>query len=548
MAQASIINFRMILGLSFFCILVMSIMFHHKFVLPLNFQHLCIKYSEQSFEPIDQRENINTSGASDIEQKITQILNRINQSIPNITFIHMDSTTSALKSRAIILDHRQEYCVGDSLIVQVIMFDYLGNMKTYGGDFLRARIYSSYLKAGASGSIEDFGNGTYHVHFTLFWEGNVKISILLYHSSEGVSALWRARNKGYKNVIFTGKFLNKTKEIHMQCGFELDSHEEKCEYAEKRHGELFYCIKPQGVPCGALISMKTDNAPYKYLSNLEKELFKRSNIAIEIPKNMESLHVVSCNKTHLYALANCTIGMLPPFPSGYFLNNFWNPLFCNLSSFGPLSQIDTCLSGKSVYLMGDSTSRQWLEFFAKVMKNLKFFDLHGSGWHKVFMALDMERNIYMQWKKHGHPFLTVNFYNVKDHAYVTQEIDSLGGNPYTVIIIALGQHFRPFPLVVYIRRLLNVRKAIERLFQRSPDTKVIIKLENTREINTDVERCSDFHGYVQYLLTKDVFQGLSVGIIDAWDMTIAFGSYDLHPPETVISNQINMFLAYICNL
>lgn len=33
----------------------------------------------------------------------------------------------------------------------------------------------------------------------------------------------------------------------------------------------------------------------------------------------------------------------------------------------------------------------------------------------------------------------------------------------------------------------------------------------------------------------------TVGIIDAWDMTIAFGTDNAYPPEYVIGNQINMF-------
>ncbi|MEE6484582.1 hypothetical protein FKM82_013926 [Ascaphus truei] len=261
---------------------------------------------------------------------------------------------------------------------------------------------------------------------------------------------------------------------------------------------------------------------------------------------IETMKVLNCHRNRTDVRSKCAIGMSPPFPGGYFLNNLWYPLFCNLSSFEPVSHIDTCLSGKLIYLMGDSTMRQWIEYFPKIMKTLKFFDLHGDGWHKTFLALDLKRNVHIQWKKHGHPFVTQSFFTVKDYASAPRQIDRLGGGAHTVIVLGLGQHFRPFPLTLFIRRVLNVRKAIERLFLRSPDTKVIIKSENTREINTDVEKFSDFHGYIQYLLVKDIFQGLNVGVIDAWDMTTAFGSLNVHPPETVIKNQINMFLAYIC--
>ncbi|XP_018414056.1 PREDICTED: NXPE family member 1-like, partial [Nanorana parkeri] len=231
---------------------------------------------------------------------------------------------------------------------------------------------------------------------------------------------------------------------------------------------------------------------------------------------------------------------------GYFCNDLWYSLNCNLSSYEPLAKITTCLSGKIIYMMGDSTLRQWIEYFPAHLKNLKFFDLHGNGWHKTYLAIDQANNIYIQWKKHGHPFVTMSFFDITNYADVPHQINQIGGNSDTVIVITLGQHFRPFPISLFIRRLLNVRKAIENMFLRSPNTKIIIKSENTREINLDVERFSDFHGYIQYLLVKDIFSGLNVGMIDAWDMTVAYGSFNGHPPEIVLKNQINMFLSYLC--
>lgn len=177
---------------------------------------------------------------------------------------------------------------------------------------------------------------------------------------------------------------------------------------------------------------------------------------------------------------------------------------------------------------------------------LKPFDLHGTGLYKKHLLLDAERHTLLEWKKHSHPFITVQLYSVIDDGYIPQEIDRLPGDKDTVVVITLGQHFRPFPMELFIRRAISIQKAIERLFLRSPDTKVIIKTENIREMHLDTEKFGDFHGYIQYLTMKDIFKDLHVGIIDAWDMTIACGSYLLHPPDEVIGNQIAVFLNYIC--
>ncbi|XP_068118208.1 NXPE family member 1-like [Hyperolius riggenbachi] len=481
-----------------------------------------------------------------IDQQITKLMTLINSTISYAEVKYLNETTSAKNSTATILNYRTKYCVGDTLTFRVEMFNYLGERKSYGGDFLRARIFSPELRAAASGRIEDLHNGSYDVHFTLFWKGRVQISILLMHPSEGVTVLWKNRNIGYRYIKYTGKFLNNSKEVLTDCGLYLNSQKEVCEYADKKYGEVFYCIKQPGVPCEAFIALRIGNHLPSYLTRLEKSLFTRSNIANEIHKTVASIDVFECSKANINVTSKCKTGMSPPFPSGYFLQDQWFPTHCNLSSFKPLSHIQKCLSGKMIYLMGDSTMRQWIEFFPKVLTDLKFYDNHVIGIHKTFLAFDLQNNIYVQWKRHGHPFITPTFYPVRDHSYVPNEIDRLAGGSNTIIVITLGQHFRSSPLPLYIRRLLNVRKALEDLFLRSPDTKVFIKSENTREISLDIERFSDYHGYIQYLICKRIFRDLNVGLIDAWDMSIAFNSNNLHPPQVVVKNQINLFLSYIC--
>ncbi|PIO16444.1 hypothetical protein AB205_0211040, partial [Aquarana catesbeiana] len=208
-----------------------------------------------------------------IDQQIAEIMTLMNCTIPQKDTMYFNETTSAIDSKAIILNYKPNYCLGDTLIVQVEMFNYLGKRKTYGGDFLQARIFSPKLGAGASGRIKDFNNGTYHIYFTLFWKGSVQISIILMHPSEGVSLLWKGRNMGYNYISFTGKFLNKNQEVHTKCGFYLNSQQEKCKYLDRKYREVFYCIKLPAVPCEAFISLNSQNTRYTYLTNANKTLF-----------------------------------------------------------------------------------------------------------------------------------------------------------------------------------------------------------------------------------------------------------------------------------
>ena len=144
-------------------------------------------------------------------------MERLDQLIPPRAFSSLSCTTSAVHSRATLLSPRDAYCRGDRLDVLLEARDHLGRRKGYGRDFLRARVFSPALKAGASGKVTDFNNGTYLVSFTLFWEGRVSLSVLLIHPSEGVLALWRARNQGYDRVTFTGQLANGTSQVNTDC-------------------------------------------------------------------------------------------------------------------------------------------------------------------------------------------------------------------------------------------------------------------------------------------------------------------------------------------
>ncbi|KAB0389297.1 hypothetical protein E2I00_008759 [Balaenoptera physalus] len=169
-------------------------------------------------------------------------------------------------------------------------------------------------------------------------------------------------------------------------------------------------------------------------------------------------------------------------------------------------------------------------------------DLHEFGKFQNQFAVDLNKNINIQWQKHGYPLTGSLTYSVKEIEYIARVIDRTGGEKNTIIVISLGQHFRPFPIDV----ALSVHDAVQHLILRSPDTKVIIKAENIREMHNDVERFSDFHGYIQYLAIKDIFQDLNVGIIDAWDITTTYGTDNVHPPQSVVRKQINILLNFIC--
>ncbi|XP_040271861.1 NXPE family member 1-like [Bufo bufo] len=492
--------------------------------------------------------NAEIKTVSKIEMTVNKIFTQIDQRIPRINVTDRSNTTSAKNSKVYLKNPKNSYCVGDHVTVQVDMFDYSGKKKTYGGDFLRARISTPELEAGASGRIEDFNNGTYHVHFILFWEGKVNIEVLLMHPSEGASALWTFRNKWHGYVDHLGKFIKPQRQSEVECGFDLDKKQELCEYKDIRDEEYFYCVKPQHFSCDSLSEVKSWWRNDKSLfTTLERSLFNKSNIRVGIPRDFHQIYVSSCNNGKDNSnQETCKTGMKLEYPSGYAMKNVWYPKGCSVLPYESLEELDTCLQGKFIHMFGDSTVKQWFHYIESIRKTLKRFRLYDDNWSRQLLNLDLERNMKMSWKRHTFPFISSSYQSWKEERTIAREIDLIRGDKRTVIVLNIGVHFRAYPVYYFIKRLYNIRRAIERLFLRSPETKVIIKTENTSPMKEDFETMSDFHASIQYLIMEIVFKDLNVSFVNGWDMTNAFDTNDIHPPEMVIGNEVKMLMTYIC--
>ncbi|XP_078515455.1 NXPE family member 1-like [Lissotriton helveticus] len=480
--------------------------------------------------------------------QVERIMREIDKLIPNVSFTHLDNTTCAAKSKVSLINPRDRYCIGDNVTLQLDVFDYLGKKKKYGGDYLRARIYSPDRGAGASGNIVDFHNGTYHVQFTFFWEGKVKVSLFLIHPSEAVAALWRGRNAGYTYMATKVKYTNATHTIEAVCGYDLDTEEEVCNMMENMDEYPFYCIKPAHMSCSSLTQMTSFFTYKSSFTALERPLIDRSHIRVAIPHTLQDLAVFNCANRNEPVKQKCKTGMKPHLPGGYYLQNIWRPVSCSMNRFQSQDEINSCLKGKFLHLIGDSTMVQWNDYFMNTLKNLKELDLHGYDWEKPHLNVDTERNIKIWFRKHGIPFIFRDFYSLASIGDKTlpEQIAHIGGNKHTAIAFTVGAHFRPLPLHIYIRRAINVRRAIQQLLLRSPETKVVIKTENTSLEPENLEPMSDFHAYIHYQIMNTLLQDLDIGIVDAWDMTVAAATSLLHPPQYIIQNEINLLLTYIC--
>ncbi|XP_018604845.1 NXPE family member 2-like isoform X2 [Scleropages formosus] len=455
-------------------------------------------------------------------------------------------TSSASKSAASLEHPKPRYCVGENLDLLVEMRDHKGQLKRHGGDFILAWIHSPKLQASAAGLVTDLHNGSYRVRFTLFWPGEVKVSMLLMHPSEAVQALWRSRHPKYKKIKHTGTFVNGTKVEKSECEFHLDTNHPLCEYKDERDGEYYSCYKPPSLSCDTIDIMTSANTPGSLLTTDEQLLLTRTYSGKTIRNNFHDVHVVDCTEpqTSLKPTGKCIPGMKPLIPSGHFFKNVWYSSYCETGSFFSAESINSCLKGKRFYFMGDSTVHQWMQYLRKFQKDPESFQ---RGEVHPILIVNSEANYTALWKHHNFPWITKNKVRVKMAQYISRDLDSLEvEREEAVVVISVGQHFRAYSLEVFVRRLLNLRKAILRLQARSPGTWIFIKLENTRELSSEQERFSDWHGHIQNLAQRKVFGDLKVGFVDAWDMTVAANTFAIHPKEHIVANEVAVFLSYLC--
>ncbi|KAJ8396822.1 hypothetical protein AAFF_G00014210 [Aldrovandia affinis] len=436
------------------------------------------------------------------EMTVDGVMSSVWGDLPTTTnFTSLQKSSSARWSVARLEHPKAQYCVGDILSVQVEMRDYEGSPKAQGGDFILARIHSPKLHASASGAITDLLNGSYGVHFRLFWPGEVCVSVLLIHSSEAVSVLTRISKQNYGKIVYTGTFARGSKVETSVCGLRLKTDKALCEYRKKEDGEYYACVRPQTLPCSSLKTMRSYNSPSPYLTQDEGRLLA-----------------------------------------------WWTSSLCQTGRFLSAGAINRCLQGKRLHLLGDSTVRQWIECLEKKLEGLTYVE--PVDHFSTKLAVDSHRNITVQWKKHSLPFISAHNINVNNCVYISRELDRIEvgeGQPDVVVVIGVGQHFRPFPPELFIQRLINMRQAIVRLQSRSPQALVIIKLENTRELSSVMTIQSDWYGHVQNLAQRKVFEDLKVVLVDAWDMSVAANTFATHPENIVVSNEIVVALSHLCH-
>ncbi|KAM4038640.1 NXPE family member 3-like [Anomaloglossus baeobatrachus] len=439
-----------------------------------------------------------------------------------------------------ILQPRSTYVEGEKIEVFIIAKDHKGHKKSYGGDFFHAKLHSPSLKAGVSGSVTDNHNGSYTASFILQWSGETMVSIKLMYSSEAIAILHEKRETRPDKLFFHGFFVKNGTEEVVECNVDLPG-QDVCEYYDVNNEEKWVCQRPQTLPCDAY----RDHASGGFrdvFSKEEQEFFIKGLIDQELSTDIKPFNVLP-QKDLSKVTKLCTSKLKNPNPSGFYYQDVWNSLVCSNQNFNDSNKVVKCLSGKMVYMFGDSTIRVWFEYLVKFVPTLNQIDLHVPPHGGPLLATDAENNYLVHWRAHQKP-LRIGRTSIKELHYIATELDGLGPREGMVVVLNCWAHFATYPLGVYIERLWSIREAVIRLLERSPDTNVIIKSANT---GYNFAFVNDWLSYQLDTVMRAMFSKLPVTILDTWQMTSCHREQeDLHPKKVIIKNEVDLMLSFIC--
>ncbi|XP_066578220.1 NXPE family member 3-like [Amia ocellicauda] len=411
----------------------------------------------------------------------------------------------------------------------------------HGGDFFQARLHSPKLKASTYSSVQDHHNGTYTVQFSLLWPGQAWISLRLIHSSEAVQVLLRHREDDPNKVSFRGYFEEGGRSETVVCNAQRSGSRCCCEYKDPATGEMWFCQKPAALPCHALVYHSAGTYQAK-LTDLDKSLLDTKLIDIGKSGADPIIHIRPLD-TERRQEQKCAPGLDTPVPAGFYFQDCWTSLVCSARSFSSAEQIVGCLKDKQLYMMGDSTMRQWFEYLQTTVPTLKLMNPQNKHQAGPLLAVDTSHNVVLLWRAHGLPLRMFKVPRAQLH-YIANEIDRLAGDTYTVVGFNLWAHFTTFPLATFVRQVAIIREAVRSLLRRSPQTLVVIKSANTGY--KDVYG-SDWLSLQLDTVLRRMFQGLPVAFIDVWQMTSCHYTPDqIHPQPVIIQNEVDLFLSFVC--
>ncbi|XP_077982507.1 NXPE family member 3-like [Glandiceps talaboti] len=410
----------------------------------------------------------------------------------------------------------------------------------------------SQSRRSTAGRVTDHGNGTYSVYFYAGWQGRTFISVTLVHPREAVLWIDGVYRTSERNVDWFGHFeSNDVKEESICYLLSDNTWTDKCEYRNvKTLGHtVFVCEKPPSLSCNTL---KTIITKFETLAgNVAKKLANEQRYLFESPYLMTpikdspfwiDIKEPDIGRENIQTnLPKCGPDLPMPLSDGFWESfGVWTSLTCKARHWAA-EEIRQCLIGKTLYMIGDSTLRQWHEALTITLGERMDFDIIRQSWtnEKYHTSFIFEFHAILVGT------YDLDFWGQKFEGDI---LDDLQRCNY-IIVLSLTYHFPTWNINSYTERLRLLRQAIIRLKARCPEIVIVVKSSHPRD-HTVLEsyiHSSDWTLYDMNRLLREHLGGLGALFVEVWDMSLSHSSdNDVHVTRKVVRQQVDLFLSYIC--
>ena len=231
-------------------------------------------------------------------------------------------------------------------------------------------------------------------------------------------------------------------------------------------------------------------------------------------------------------------------PNGFFFKNRWVS-FTHEYEFKDLKNFVRCFSNKVVYLLGDSTMRQFFDLMANPLDLKVYVNDSSKYYHVPRIGRNEKHNISVYYRAHGLPIRNPGPPSVAP--YISDTISTIEqGGSNVVMFINIGLHYVEYNPFIYIHRLNGIKRALMDHSKKYPDTKIIIKGMNVSNLKL---LPYEWLIYRQNSILREFFKELNNSVfIDLWDMTTLWPlTVDYHPNINILIQQANIMFNYVCD-
>ncbi|XP_071087436.1 NXPE family member 3-like [Haliotis cracherodii] len=453
---------------------------------------------------------------------------------------------------------KTDFRLGDTISVEIQLFDAYKRRKNKGGDNVRVWMSEASKDARAAGVVTDNKDGTYTGTLKALWTGSPKIEAAIASRKENVDIFYRVYHDYYTLRNLSAMFESDGVQEETLClpipnirGFE-----NVCNLTAENYGLPWYCGKPshRKLLCHDFTGLREPDKQPSPFTPHEAKFFEGhllhqklpTSVAIKVTSEQDTVPLpsVPCNKTPLRKSWEAST------PIGFFYKNSWKSLTCKNTIPADSNIYKECLKNRRIWIHGDSSSRSWFNTLTERLGlTLVTEAWHHSKWHKPAVTMDTLRNITLLLVPHEYPFYhgyTFNklAYNRATHAY----LDDLPNNSRDIFLIHIYLHFNPFPPEVFRTHMKRIARSVKSLVARAPGVKVAIRGTHAFKGRGKIGFLDDCWMFVYDTIQREAFKGLenNVLFLNNIDLTVATENDDQHPNSLAVDSLISHFLGSVC--